>query len=399
MVCDWLRADSSSSCTGPNGAARGVSDCPAFGYGKCEVGTGVALEERRSHPGPNAPTPHPVTPMRSSPPPFAGFRSASSPPAPRPPGPRNRLAAPRAARWRSTVAKCVLRAVGDSAAVTAAMGAERTSTPTLTLVSESRHLNDAPVLDAAALSRGSIRAVAPGSAIHRGERVRRGRRCGSRSAPPRDRPLVVAARRRASAMATRAALRGFGLAGSPPSRSATRGPPCSAATARTSSSPSLDGRAGLRHGDGPPGGARGRRGRGGRARGYTAAAGATFASRLGQSVRLDAATAHACASRRSRGRATRSPSSTRARRSAPHRLRRVRERAARYTVVILRGGDGGSHRRSAAAGRASLTVATAPTPRKLDEGTERVFGAHDPWRAGGRCLAARRRHGGPHPAD
>ena len=58
----------------------------------------------------------------------------------------------------------VLEALGDSAAVTASVGAQSTSAPGLSMRSEARYLAESTVLDAAALARGVIRATAPGTA-------------------------------------------------------------------------------------------------------------------------------------------------------------------------------------------------------------------------------------------
>lgn len=58
----------------------------------------------------------------------------------------------------------LLEALGDSAALTASLDAQSTRTPALSLHSEARQLDEAAVLDAAALARGVILASAPGSA-------------------------------------------------------------------------------------------------------------------------------------------------------------------------------------------------------------------------------------------
>lgn len=58
----------------------------------------------------------------------------------------------------------LLEALGDSAALTASLGGQSTRTPALSMRTEARYLTEAPVLDAAALARGVIRASAPGAA-------------------------------------------------------------------------------------------------------------------------------------------------------------------------------------------------------------------------------------------
>lgn len=58
----------------------------------------------------------------------------------------------------------VLEALGDSAGVTASVGAQSTAAPALSLRSENRYLAESAVLDASALARGVIRATAPGTA-------------------------------------------------------------------------------------------------------------------------------------------------------------------------------------------------------------------------------------------
>ncbi|HEX2203947.1 MAG TPA: hypothetical protein VHG91_11640, partial [Longimicrobium sp.] len=62
-------------------------------------------------------------------------------------------------------AEVSFRLPGETAVLRATAGGETTSAPTLTLVSEARHLHDLPVLDAAALAAGTLRAAAPGTAV------------------------------------------------------------------------------------------------------------------------------------------------------------------------------------------------------------------------------------------
>jgi hypothetical protein len=292
----------------------------------------------------------------------------------------------------------VLRAIGDSAAVTATMGAERTTTPTLTLVSESRHLNDAPVLDAAGLSRGSIRAVAPGSAILEVSAFG--------AAPVRlpvrfrpDRPLVVAAGAGAAGDGDTLRLRGFGLAGI---TAVTVGDARATVLGGDSANllltvPSMD----------APDCATAMVPQGVRVEGADVAAGLAVTRRrrgdlrlaVGQSVRLDAASAHCLRLAAIPG----------ARYALAFLDTRKTERArtgfegyvsgpARYTVSISAAGTAAPSA-SASAGAASLTVATAPERRvSSTEGTERVFGRTTPWRAGDRFLAPDDATGGTIPA-
>ncbi|MBV9774664.1 MAG: hypothetical protein JO040_11975 [Gemmatimonadetes bacterium] len=85
-----------------------------------------------------------------------------------------------------------LTRLGETATITARAGSETTTTPALTLVSESRYLGELPVLDPAALAAGQIRASAPGTATLRVAAFDRGPALLQVYVRPA-RPLVVAA--------------------------------------------------------------------------------------------------------------------------------------------------------------------------------------------------------------
>lgn len=68
------------------------------------------------------------------------------------------------ARTTVDVSTGTLAMPGDELALRATAGGQTTGTPSLTVVSEARWLDDAAVLDAASLSAGRIRAAAPGTA-------------------------------------------------------------------------------------------------------------------------------------------------------------------------------------------------------------------------------------------
>ncbi|HEU0055008.1 MAG TPA: hypothetical protein VFQ39_17600, partial [Longimicrobium sp.] len=81
-----------------------------------------------------------------------------------PTGPASSSSAP-TRETRVERGEIVLRLPGDTAIVEATVDGQRTASPTLALASEQRWLGDAPVLDAAELAAGRIRAAAPGSAV------------------------------------------------------------------------------------------------------------------------------------------------------------------------------------------------------------------------------------------
>lgn len=108
-------------------------------------------------------------------------------------------------------AEVTFRLPGETATLSATAGGRTTAAPTLALVSETRYLHDLPVLDAAALAAGALRAVAPGTAT---VDVR-----AFGAAPARvtvrfqpSRPLVLsAAPASASGAGDTVALRGWGM--------------------------------------------------------------------------------------------------------------------------------------------------------------------------------------------